>query len=202
VSRDAPALCEDLRTLPAAERTPVALLPIRIFGDPVLRTRAAEVTDFDEALRRLAADMLDTLRAASGAAIAGNQVGVLKRLFAWQLGDEEFGAWVNPEIVEASEEIQDGDEGCLSFPGLFYPVVRPLRVRLHAQDVHGEPHEVVGEEIAARMMLHEIDHLNGILFIDHLARHDRKAAMRRIRAGELEHPPVDEGERPDSTPVA
>jgi len=174
----------------------VAVLPIRIFGDPILRSPAAEVTTFDDALRRLADDMIDTMRKASGAAIAGNQVGVLKRLFAWQLEEDEVGAWVNPEIVEASEETQEGDEGCLSFPGLFYPTVRPLRVRMHAQDVHGEPHEVVGEEMAARMFLHEIDHLNGILFIDHLARHDRKEAMRRIRRGELEHPPAADGEPP------
>ncbi len=172
----------------------MAVLPIRIFGDPILRSRAAEVTTFDEALRRLADDMLDTMRAASGAAIAGNQVGVLKRLFAWQLEPDDFGTWVNPEILETSEELQEGDEGCLSFPGLFYPTKRPLRVRMRAQDVHGEPHEVEGAEMAARMFLHEIDHLNGILFIDHLARHDRKEAMRRIRRGELEHPPVHDDE--------
>jgi peptide deformylase len=173
----------------------VALLPIRIFGDPILRSRAAEVVDFDDALRRLAEDMLETLRAANGAAIAGNQVGVLKRLFAWQLEDEA-GAYVNPEVLETSEEVQEGDEGCLSFPGLFYPTKRPLRVRIRVQDVHGERCEVQGEEMAARMFLHEIDHLNGILFIDHLARHDRKDAMRRIRNGELEHPPP----RPDDEP--
>jgi peptide deformylase len=166
----------------------LALLPIRIFGDPVLRARAAEVTDFDEALRKLAEDMHSTLRAAQGAAIAGNQVGVLKRLFAWQLEDEAD-TYVNPEVLEASEEIQEGDEGCLSFPGLFYPTKRPLRVRLRIQDLHGEEHKVDGEEMRARMILHEIDHLNGILFIDHLARHDRKDAMRRIRNGELENPP-------------
>jgi peptide deformylase len=173
----------------------VAVLPIRIFGDPVLRVRAAEVTDFDEALRRLADDMHDTLRAAQGAAIAGNQVGVLKRLFAWHI-EEESGTYVNPEVLETSEEIQEGDEGCLSFPGLFYPTKRPLRVRLRVQDVHGEEQKVEGEELMARMILHEIDHLNGILFIDHLARHDRKDAMRRIRNGELEHPPPQPADEP------
>lgn len=167
----------------------MALLSIRIFGDPVLRSRAAEVVDFDEALRRLADDMLETMRDAAGAGLSGNQVGVLQRLFTWEAGDEQFGAWVNPEVVETSQETQDGDEGCLSFPGLFFPTVRPLRVRMRASDVYGEEQEVVGEELLARIILHEIDHLNGILFIDHLARHDRKEAMRRIRAGELEHPP-------------
>ncbi|HVL99276.1 MAG TPA: peptide deformylase [Egibacteraceae bacterium] len=170
----------------------MAVLPIRIFGDPILRERAAEVTRFDEALARLADDMLDTLRAAAGAAIAGNQVGVLKRLFAFELHHEESavdrGVYVNPEVLETSEEVQEGEEGCLSFPGLFYPTKRPLWARITARDVHGEALERTGEGIVARMFLHEIDHLNGILFIDHLARHDRKDAMRRIRSGELDDP--------------
>jgi peptide deformylase len=170
----------------------MALLPIRIFGDPILRERAAEVDVFDERLRRLAEDMLATMRAASGVGLAANQVGVLKRLFTWQLADDHHGAYVNPEILELSEEMQEGEEGCLSFPRLFYPTERPLRARLRVRDVHGEEHEVEGKELLARVFLHEIDHLNGILFIDHLARHDRKQAMRRIRAGELEHPPPPE----------
>ena len=173
----------------------MAVLPIRIFGDPVLRERATDVTEFDERLRRLADDMIDTMKAANGAGLAANQVGVLRRLFTWGLpggvdgdGEDELGAYVNPEILETSEEVQDGEEGCLSFPGLFYPTKRPLRARIKAFDVHGEPIEREGEGLLARIFLHEIDHLNGILFIDHLARHDRKEAMRRIRAGELEHP--------------
>jgi len=189
----------------------MAVLPIRIFGDPVLRTRAHDVVDFDDALRKLADDMLQTMRAANGAGLAANQVGVLKRLFTWELGPDlpdlaeldgddieqvsadpaglepsRFGAVVNPQIVETSEEMQDGDEGCLSFPGLFYPTERPLRVRVKASDVFGNPLDLVGEELFARILLHEIDHLNGVLFIDHLARHDKKEAMRRIREGELE----------------
>ena len=177
----------------------MARLPIRIFVDPVLRERALEVTDFDDALRRLADDMLETMRAAAGAGLAGNQVGVLRRLFTYEWiaergGEGQFGALVNPEVVETSEELQEGEEGCLSFPGLFYPTERPLRARVRAQDVHGEPLELTGEGMLARIFLHEIDHLNGILFIDHLARHDRKAAMRRIREGELEHPTREPGE--------
>ena len=169
----------------------MSLLPIRIFGDPVLRQRAIEVTDFDDALRRLADDMLETMRAATGAGLAGNQVGVLRRLFVYEWiqergGEGQFGTLVNPEVVETSEELQDGEEGCLSFPGLFYPAERPLRARVRAQDVHGEEVEMEGEGMLARIFLHEIDHLNGILFIDHLALHDRKEAMRRIREGELE----------------
>jgi len=176
----------------------VSLLSIRLFGDPVLRTRAQQVTDFDDALRRLADGMLATMRAADGAGLAANQVGVLKRLFTWEAG-EEHGAFANPEVLEASEEIQEGDEGCLSFPGLFYPTKRPLRVSLRIQDLHGEEHKVhSATPLQARIFLHELDHLNGILFIDHLARHDRKEAMRRIRNGELEHPRP----RPESEPPA
>lgn len=163
-------------------------LDIIIFGDPILRMRAMEVTSFDERLGRLADDMLETLRAAHGVGLAANQVGVLKRLFAWEHADRH-GVFVNPEIVETSDETEVAEEGCLSFPGLFYPSERPLRARMRGVDVHGEPVEEAGEGMFARILLHELDHLNGILFIDHLARHDRKEAMRRIRRGELEHAP-------------
>ena len=169
----------------------MSILPIRLFGDPVLRERAAEVTDFDDGLRRLATDMLDTMHAAAGVGLAANQVGVLRRLFTWEQpgerpGEGESGAFVNPEVVETSEEIEEGEEGCLSFPGLFFPTERPLRARIKAFSVDGEEIERTGEGILARIFLHEIDHLNGILFIDHLERHDHKEAMRRIRDGELE----------------
>ena len=175
-----------MRARPKATLMPQ--LRIRIFGDPILRERAAEVTDFDEALRRLAEDMRVTLLAAGGAAIAANQVGVLKRLFVWDTSTWR-GNLVNPEVVELSEEVEESDEGCLSFPGLFYPTKRPLRAHMRGYDVFGEPIDVKGEGMDARMLLHELDHLNGILFIDHLARHHRKDAMRRIRRGELELPP-------------
>ncbi|CAN5868275.1 peptide deformylase [soil metagenome] len=166
----------------------MAHLNIRVFGDPILRMRALEVTEFDEQLRELGNDMLDTLRVAHGSAIAANQVGVLKRLFVYDQ-DDRIGALVNPEVVETSMEHETADEGCLSFPGLFYPTERPLRALLRGLDIHGEHVEQAGEGMFARMMLHELDHLNGILFIDHLARHDRKDALRRIRRGELEAPP-------------
>jgi peptide deformylase len=168
----------------------MAQLPIRIFGDPVLRSRAHEVTEFDERLAKLADDMLETMRAAAGLGLAANQVGILKRLFTWEVFDDsersESGTCVNPEALETSEEEQHNDEGCLSFPGLFFPTARPLEARIRAYDVRGEPFEATGVGTLARIFLHEIDHLNGILFIDHLARHDKKEAMRRIREGELE----------------
>jgi peptide deformylase len=163
----------------------VAILEIRLFGDVVLRQRAREVTSFDARLQRLADDMLDTLRKSAGAGLAANQVGVLKRLFTWKVEDRH-GAVVNPVLEDASEELQQGDEGCLSFPGLFYPVERPLRLRLGHQDLSGEHHTTDAEGFLARVFLHELDHLNGVLFIDHLARHDRKEALKRMREYRLQ----------------
>lgn len=158
-------------------------LDIRLFGDPVLRQEAREVTDFDDRLARLAADMHDTMQAAEGVGLAANQVGILKRLFTWGVGedDDERGSVVNPVLLDSSEELQEGDEGCLSFPGLFYPLDRPLRVAVGFRDLDGDERTVRLEGLLARIWLHEMDHLNGVLFIDHLARHDRKAAMREMR---------------------
>lgn len=164
-------------------------LEIRIFGDPVLRQRAHEVVDFDHRLATLAEDMLETMRAAEGLGLAANQVGVLKRLFTWEADREdgqggfvrEGGAVVNPTLTDSSEDLQDGDEGCLSFPGLFYPLARPLRVEIAYQDLAGDDHTVQLAGLPARIWLHEMDHLNGILFIDHLAAHDRKAALKQMR---------------------
>ncbi|MBW3603198.1 MAG: peptide deformylase [Actinobacteria bacterium] len=167
-------------------------LEIRLFGDPVLRATAPEVTEFDERLTTFADDLLATMRAANGVGLAANQVGVLKRLFAWELVDLGHGWLVNPQVVESSLEVQVGDEGCLSFPGLFYPTERPVRVRMRWQDLHGEEQVTEAAELQARVFLHELDHLNGVLFIDHLARHDYKDAMRRIRRGELLEAPIDE----------
>lgn len=174
----------------------VTQLEIRVFGDPVLRQQARLVDDFDGALRRLADDMMATMRAADGVGLAANQVGVLKRLFTWEtmMDDDQIvgGAVVNPELIEASETLQQGDEGCLSFPGLSYPLERPLRVEVAHQDLDGERHVAQLEGFAARIWLHEMDHLNGILFIDHLAMHDRRAAieaMRRLRDDRGGHAP-------------
>ncbi len=165
-------------------------LEIRIFGDPVLRQRAHEVEDFDGRLATLARDMFETMRAAEGVGLAANQVGVLKRLFTWEVTDDDEAtvgsAVVNPVLLDASEDLQDGDEGCLSFPGLFYPVQRPLRVEIAHQDLGGDQHTVQLEGFLARVWLHELDHLNGILFLDHLAKHDRTAALKVMRERRLE----------------
>jgi peptide deformylase len=168
----------------------VGLLEIRVFGDPVLRQAALEVRDFDGALVRLAEDMALTMAASEGVGLAANQVGVLRRLFTYDdPGDEErppsAGAVVNPVLLDASEEVELADEGCLSFPGLFYPLERQLEVVVQHRDVHGEEHESRLRGFGARIWLHEMDHLNGVLFIDHLARHDRREAMRLMRERDL-----------------
>ena len=169
----------------------MGLLEIRVFGDPVLRQAALEVRDFDDALVRLAEDMAATMHEAGGVGLAANQVGVLRRLFTYDdPGDEErepsAGAIVNPVLLDASEEAELADEGCLSFPGLFYPVERQLEVVVRHQDLHGEQHETTLRGFGARIWLHEMDHLNGVLFIDHLARHDRREAMRLMRERDLD----------------
>jgi peptide deformylase len=182
----------------------VATLEVRIFGDPVLRQKAHEVEDFDGRLATLAGDMFDTMRAKQGVGLAANQVGVLKRLFTWEVEQETAqgelevvgGAVVNPTLLDASEELEEDDEGCLSFPGLFYPVERPLRVEVAYQDLGGEDHTVQLEGFFARVWLHEMDHLNGILFIDHLAKHDRGEAMKRIREYRLEQGLEEPGPKP------
>ena len=161
-------------------------LAVRIFGDPVLRQRALEVEDFDGGLARLATDLFDTMRAAEGVGLAANQVGVLRRLFTYEVPELEgrpgaSGAIVNPVLLGRSDDEQDGDEGCLSFPGLFYPLRRPLTVRVSHRDLAGEEHELELSGFLARVWLHEMDHLDGVLFIDHLAKHDRAEAMRLMR---------------------
>jgi peptide deformylase len=169
----------------------VGLLEIRVFGDPVLRQAALEVRDFDDALVRLAEDMARTMHENGGVGLAANQVGVLRRLFTYDdPGDDDrapsAGAVVNPVLVAAGDDAEVADEGCLSFPGLFYPVERPLQVVVRHQDVHGESHETEMVGFGARIWLHEMDHLNGVLFVDHLARHDRREAMRIMRERALE----------------
>ncbi|MGA0831069.1 MAG: peptide deformylase [Nitriliruptoraceae bacterium] len=169
----------------------MGLLEVRLFGDPVLRQRALEVRDFDGTLARLAEDMAATMHANDGVGLAANQVGVLRRLFTFDVPttDERegmAGAVTNPTLVASSEARQDGDEGCLSFPGLFYPVQRPLEVRVRHQGLDGEEREVELHGLLARVWLHEMDHLDGVLFVDHLARHDRREALRVMRERDLD----------------
>jgi len=169
----------------------VAVQPIRLFGDPVLRRRAVEVVDFDKELRTLVSDLTDTMLDAPGAGLAAPQIGVGLRVFTWFV-DGEVGHLVNPSL-DLSEEQQDGPEGCLSLPDLTYDCRRALRVVATGWNMHGEPVRIEGSELLARAIQHETDHLDGVLFIDRLDEAARKAAMREIREAEwfgLEKPAV------------
>ncbi len=156
--------------------------PIRLFGDPVLRTPAVPVVDFDKELRTLVSDLTDTMLDAPGAGLAAPQIGVGLRVFTWHV-DGETGHLINPSLDLSSEE-QDGPEGCLSIPGLSIDCKRALHVVAHGFDMHGEPVLVEGSELLARALQHETDHLDGIMFVDRLDRAARKEALRLIREAE------------------
>ncbi|CAN2238383.1 peptide deformylase [Candidatus Planktophila dulcis] len=157
----------------------MSIKPIRHFGDPVLVTPASEVIDFDKELRVLVKDLTETMLDAPGAGLAAPQLGVPLRVFVWDV-DEALGHLINPTL-DLSEEMQEGDEGCLSFPELLYPTPRAFRAVAKGFNIHGEPVTIEGTELLARALQHETDHLDGILFIDRLSEEDRKLAMKEIR---------------------
>ena len=154
---------------------------VRLFGDPVLRARAAEVVDFDKELRNLVRDLRDTMVAEGGAGLAAPQLGVSLRVFTYHCddltGDNVTGHLVNPTFDVMGDEFQDGPEGCLSIPGLSWDCRRHLHVVARGLDQHGEPIEVHGTERLARAIQHETDHLDGVLFIDRLDAEARAAAL-------------------------
>lgn len=155
---------------------------IRLFGDPILRTAAVPVLDFDRELRQLVQDLTDTMLDAPGAGLAAPQIGVGLRVFTYHV-DGVVGHLVNPTL-RLSEERQDGPEGCLSFPGLVVDTRRALSVVATGYDQHGEPLVIEGSDLLARALQHETDHLDGILFIDRMDPQQRKAAMKAIREAE------------------
>jgi peptide deformylase len=157
----------------------MSIKEIRHFGDPVLVTPANPVVDFDKELRKLVKDLTETMLDAPGAGLAAPQIGVPLRVFVWDV-DEALGHLINPTL-DLSEELQDGDEGCLSFPELVYPTPRAFRAVAKGFNMHGEPITVEGTELLARALQHETDHLDGILFIDRLSEDDRKLALKEIR---------------------
>jgi len=160
----------------------VAVKPIRLFGDPVLTTPAAEVTTFDKELRKLVKDLTDTMMDAPGAGLAAPQLGVSLRVFTYDV-DDEIGHLINPSL-DLSDEMQEGDEGCLSVPELAFNTRRAMRVVAKGMNMHGEPVVLEGSELLARCIQHETDHLDGIMFIDRLDAETRKEAMRAIRESE------------------
>ena len=159
----------------------MAMRDIRVVGDPVLRTPCEPITDIDDRVKALVEDLLETVDHEGRAGLAANQIGVSLRAFSWNI-EEEIGYVLNPRIVEVSEEeYQDGDEGCLSVPGLWFPTERAWYARVEGIDLDGKPVVVEGEELMARCLQHEVDHLDGMLYIDRLDKSQRKKAMRAIR---------------------
>jgi len=172
----------------------MAIQEIRLFGDPVLVTPASPVVDFDKELRNLVADLIETMLDSPGAGLAAPQIGVPLRVFTW-IVDEGIGHLVNPSLT-LSEELQDGDEGCLSFPEIRYETPRAMRAVAKGMNMHGEPITVDGSEFLARALQHETDHLDGIVFIDRMSADLRKDAMREIRNSVWFGQAVDSGIEP------
>ena len=161
----------------------MAILPIKRLGDPVLREPAKPVERFDKGLAALADDMLETMYEAPGVGLAGPQVGVSLRIMVFDDGTGPR-RLANPELYDLQGE-QVGEEGCLSLPGLYFPVQRAMDLRVTGFDVDGTPVEFEAHEFLARILQHETDHVDGVLFIDRLSPQDRAEAMRQLREQEL-----------------
>jgi peptide deformylase len=161
----------------------VTVQSIRLFGDPVLRTPADVVDDFDKELRNLVKDVTDTMLDEDGAGLAAPQLGVGLRVFAFNV-DEVVGHIVNPVLSFPDDEEQDGPEGCLSIPGVFVDTKRRQNVVARGFNEHGDPIQLVGTGLMARCVQHETDHLDGVLFLDRLDAAGKKDAMQQIRASE------------------
>jgi peptide deformylase len=166
---------------------------IRVYGDPVLKTKASEVTNIDGKLVTLADEMLEAMYAAPGLGLAAPQVGVQKQLFVYDLGDEPR-TIVNPRIVESRGEWVY-DEGCLSIPGLYVEMARPKEVLLAGWDLDGNEIEVEADELLARVFQHELDHLNGVLMFERMTPDQRRQAMREWRR--LQEDPAASEHAPD-----
>ena len=158
----------------------MTIRPIRELGDPVLRTPSDEVTAFDGWLAALVRDLEETVDNPGRVGLAAPQIGVNVRAFSYNI-DGRIGHVVNPVLTEVSEEIQDGDEGCLSVPGIWAPTVRAMRAVVEGFDVDGKPIRVEGEGLMARCLQHEVDHLDGKVFLDRLTGEARKSALRALR---------------------
>jgi peptide deformylase len=168
----------------ALERRNAALSQVVKFGDPVLKSAASPVTEFDEQLAEEAGRMIGLMRDAIGVGLAATQLGALRRMLVFQVGaDAEPTVMVNPEIEWRSEDAATAEEGCLSIPGVVVDVERPLFVRARALDVNGEPFTVEASGLEARVIQHEVDHLDGVLMLDRTEKEQRKGALRALREG-------------------
>ena len=180
-----------------------ALAEVRTYGDPVLRSRATEVSDFGPELEREASRMVSIMRDAMGVGLAATQLGVLRRLLVFQAGQAATPSVVaNPEIEWLSGELELAEEGCLSLPGIGVEVERPLHARVRGLDVEGEPLLIEASGLEARVLQHEIDHLDGILILDRTVREQRKAAMRALREGDTYSPAQGEEDEDDDASLA
>ena len=185
----------------ALERRGAALAQVVKFGDPVLRSAASPVTEFDDRLAAEAQRMIGLMRDAIGVGLAATQLGVLRRMLVFQVGSEATPTvLVNPEIEWRSEDSATAEEGCLSIPGVVVDVERPLFVRARALDVHGEPITVEASGLEARVIQHEVDHLDGVLMLDRTEKDQRKGALRALREGGTYAP--DQDEEPGGSPSA
>jgi peptide deformylase len=168
----------------ALERRNAALSQVVKFGDPVLKSAASPVTEFDDRLAAEAERMIGLMRDAIGVGLAATQLGALRRMLVFQVGFEaEPTVMVNPEIEWRSEDAATAEEGCLSLPGVVVDVERPLFVRARAVDTRGEPFTVEASGLEARVIQHEIDHLDGVLMLDRTEKDQRKGALRALREG-------------------
>jgi peptide deformylase len=171
------------------ERRAQALAEVRTFGDPVLRSRASAVSEFGEPLATEAERMIEIMGGAMGVGLAATQLGVLRRLLVFQAGPEARPtAIANPELEWVSDESAVAEEGCLSLPGIGLDVERALHARVRGSDVHGEPLTVEASGLEARVLQHEIDHLDGVLILDRTDPEQRKAALRALREGSTYSP--------------
>lgn len=160
----------------------MAIRDIRIIGDPILRTECEWITDIDDSVKALVEDLLETVDDDGRAGLAANQIGVGLRAFSWNI-DGEIGYILNPRLEHLDwDEYQDGDEGCLSVPGLFFPTKRAWYARARGIDLDGKEVVVEGEELMGRCIQHECDHLEGHLYLDRLERKVRAKAMKALRA--------------------
>jgi peptide deformylase len=177
------------------ERREAALAQVVKFGDPVLKSKASPVAEFGPALRSEVERMIGIMRDGMGVGLAATQVGVLRRLLVFQAGpDSEPTALVNPAVEWLSGEAVVAEEGCLSLPRVSMDVERPLHARVGGLDVDGEPVTIEASGLEARVLQHEIDHLDGVLILDRAPREQRKGALRALREGGSYSPPLEEGD--------
>jgi peptide deformylase len=168
----------------ARERRRVALAQLRTFGDPVLKSPASPVSEFDRRLGEEIKRMVGLMHDAIGVGLAATQLGIMRRLLVFQAGpDAPPTPLVNPEIEWRSDDVATAEEGCLSIPGVVVDVERPLHVRVRGQDAQGEPLMIEASGLEARVIQHEVDHLDGVLMIDRATREQRKGALRALREG-------------------